>query len=373
MIKFTYITVLSLLVFLLSGCVKSDNNNKLEENDMIIAAKLFKVLSNNALENQIVIMKNLKINQLYVRPEQALKSGSPEILDEANIDLWLIAPIFYNDENQDISPTPRWAVCDNGEIAQEKSENGNWLKMVCPNDTNYLDYRISYLEDVLSMCKFKGISLDFIRYFVFWEEVFEDTPSETLHNSCFCDACINCFKEYLQLPAIQGDNIKDKTDFIIKNYFDEWTDFKCAVISENVEKIISRLRQKNPFLEVNLHAVPWTKSDFNGSIRSIVGQDFSILSNKLTLLTPMVYSKMLRRNGQWINDLVKSLHEECNGKVKVIPAIQCKSVYGESFNDGDFEDILKNAVKSPSSGVSIWPFEDLTDEKIKIIEQALRR
>ena len=372
MIKFICITALLLSMLLLNGCIKGGGEEQ-KGNDMIIAAKLFKVLPDNSLKNQTIIMKDLKVNQLYVRPEQVLKSGSPKILNDANIDLWLIAPIFYNDENEDLSPAPRWAICYDGEVAQEKSKNGAWLKTVCPNDTQYLDYRISYLENALSLCKFKGISLDFIRYFVFWEGVFEDTQSKTLRNSCFCDVCTNKFKEYSQVTEIQGDNIKEKAKFITKNYFAEWTSFKCAVINESVEKIISRLRLVNPSMEVNLHALPWTKSDFDGAVKSIAGQDFALLSSKLTQLTPMTYSKMLKRNGQWINDLVKSLHNECGKKVSVIPAIQCKSVYGESFDDGDFEEILQNAVKSPSAGVAIWPFEDLSDERIKIIKRVLKR
>jgi len=372
MIRFICKTALLLPVFLLNGCIKSGGEEP-EGKDMIIAAKLFKVLDNNSLKNQTIIMDNLKINQLYVRPEQVLKSGSPEILNDANIDLWLIAPIFYNDENTNLSPAPRWVVCGDGEIAQEKSKNGAWLKMVCPNDTQYLDYRISYLENSLSLCRFKGISLDFIRYFVFWEGVFEDTPSETLRNSCFCDVCTNSFKEYWQVPEIQGNNTKEKAEFITKNYFNEWTNFKCAVINESVEKIVSKLRSVNPSIEVNLHAVPWTKSDFDGAVRSIAGQDFALLSSKLKQLTPMTYSKMLKRNGQWINDLVKSLNNECGKKVNVIPAIQCKSVYGESFSDDDFEEILRNAIKSPSAGVAIWPFEDLSDERIKIVKRVLKR
>ena len=372
MIKFICITALLLSMFLLNGCIKPIDD-KPEGNDMIIAAKLFKVLPDNLLKNQTIIMNDLKINQLYVRPEQVLKSGTPKILNDANIDLWLIAPIFYNDENNDLSPAPRWAVCSDGETAQEKSKNGAWLKTVCPNDTQYLDYRISYLENAISLCKFKGVSLDFIRYFVFWESVFENTSSETLRNSCFCDVCVNKFKEYLQVPEIQGDNIKGKAELITKNYFTEWTNFKCAVIDGSVEKIISRLRLVNPSIEVNLHAIPWTKSDFDGAVRSIAGQDFSLLSSKITQLTPMTYSKMLKRNGQWINDLVKSLDNECGKKISVIPAIQCESVYGESFCDDDFEEILQNAVKSPSAGVAIWPFEDLSAERIKIIKRVLNR
>lgn len=360
--------IITLIVILFIGCGKNEE----KEENMTIAAKLFRKLNSNDLQKQIDIMQDVGVRQLYVFPEQVKIDEADKILDKSGIELWLIAPIFYNDENQNLSPAPKWAICNDGEIAQEKSQNGNWLKMVCPNDTEYLDYRICYLEDALSLCNFTGISLDFIRYFVFWEGVFEDTPSETLRNSCFCDICVDRFKEYSQILEIQGNNIKDRATGIKRNYFDKWTEFKCVTINEDVKRIVSKLRQKNPYIKVNLHAVPWTKNDFDGSIKSIAGQDFSLLSNNLEQLSPMTYSKMLRKNGQWINDLIKSLYEECGGKLSVIPAIQCKSVYGEEFNDDDFEDILKNAVKSPSSGAAIWPFEDLSDKQIDIVKGVIR-
>jgi hypothetical protein len=339
---------------------------------MLIAAKLFQVLSDSVLENQISIMKNLNVTNLYVRSEQILKEKTPQILNNSKIKLWLIAPIFYNDENLNLCPTPKWAICDDGKIAHEKSLTGNWLKMVCPSDIQYLNYRIKYLRNVLSLCNFTGISLDFMRYFVFWEGVFENTSTKNLRNSCFCNDCINRFKKLFHISEIHGNTTKNKADFIKENFLDKWTKFKCMTINETVEKIVSDLRKTNLYLKVNLHAVPWAKNDFDGSIKSIVGQDFSLLSDKLQQLSPMTYSKMLIRNGQWINDLIKKLYGECGEQIDIIPAIQCKSVYGEKFRDTDFEDIIKNAVKPPSKGVSIWPFEDLSSERIAIIKRVLK-
>jgi hypothetical protein len=341
---------------------------------MIVAAKLFKKLNADALQKQIEIMQDAGVNQLYVFPEQVHKSGAVAVLEKSGIDVWLIAPIFFNDENGNLTnPVPKWAVCDDGETAQEKSNDGNWLKMVCPHDSEYMDYRIAYLKDALRKCHFTGVSLDFIRYFVFWESVFEDTDPNTLRNSCFCDICVNRFKHFADISELTGDTAAEIAGYIKKNHAEKWAEFKCAVIAGVTEKILADVRKEFPGLKANVHAVPWKKDDFGGAIQHIAGQNFSLLSRHVDQIAPMTYSKMLRRNGRWIHDVVSGIYNETGGeKVNVIPAIQMESVYGEDFNNSDFKEMLENSVKPPSSGVVIWQFEDLSGEQIEIIKSVLK-
>lgn len=335
--------------FLLIGCEDDceDCNNNNKGGDMV-AAKLFRKLDADKLQENINTMNEVGVKQLYIFPEQVDKAGAPEILDNSGIELWLIAPIFFNDENASLeNPQPKWAIDENGETAQEKSSDGSWLKMVCPNDEEYLDYRIEYLKKALRQCNFTGVSLDFIRYFVFWEGVFEDTAPTTLRNTCFCDVCKEKFEKF------DGD----------------WTEFKCKTIDDKVRYIITELRSEFPDLKVNLHAVPWLKDDFDGAIKKIAGQDFQLLAKQLDQIAPMTYSKMLKRNGEWINKVVSGIYNEIgNQNVKIIPAVQIQEVYSGEVSLADFEDIIKNAIKYPSSGVMVWQWEDLTGELIEIIK-----
>ncbi len=222
-----------------------------------------------------------------------------------------VAPIFFNDENGNLTnPVPKWAVCDDGETAQEKSNSGNWLKMVCPQDSEYVDYRISCLKDALRKCHFTGVSLDFIRYFVFWESVFEDTDPKKLRNSCFCENCIHTFKVFADISEIKGDTTAEIAGYITQHHAEKWAEYKCAVIDGAAKRILADLRTEFPSLKANIHAVPWKKDDFGGAIKSIPGQDFSLLSQQADQIAPMTYSKMLRRNGQWINDAVSDMYNE---------------------------------------------------------------
>ena len=348
--------VLFTAAFLLIGCENDCGNCNNNKGEKMIAAKLFKKLDADKLQENINSMKDVGVKQLYIFPEQVYKTGAAEILDKSRIELWLIAPIFYNDENATLkNPEPKWAICDDGEIAQEKSKNGNWLKMVCPNDEEYLNYRIEYLKKALRQCEFTGVSLDFIRYFVFWESVFENTDPKTLRNSCFCDVCIKKYEEFAQTNEITED---------------KWTEFKCNTINEKVKKILTDLRLEFPDLKANLHAIPWLKDDFDGAIKKIAGQDFSLLAKQLDQISPMVYSKMLNHDGAWINKVVSGIYNEISDKnVKILPAVQIQKVYNGEVSITDFEDILKNSVKSPSAGVMIWQWEDLKDEQIKKIKE----
>lgn len=362
--------ILLITAFLLINCGNEEVSVPCcnEKGENMIAAKLFdlgKSLNADSLQKEIKIMQKANVKQLFVLPRHVEVDGAAKILDNSGIDLWLIAQIFYNDDIKGKS-----AICDDGKIAKGTG-NGSWLTMVCPNDDEYLENIIQYLKSSLSKCNFTGISLDFIRYFVFWEGVFENTDPNSLRNSCFCDICVSKFKKFAELTEIQGDNIVDIANNIKKNHLEEWTEFKCKTIDEKIEKILTDLRADFPNLKANMHAVPWKKNDFDGAVKKIAGQDFSLLSRRLDQISPMTYSKMLGRNGQWITDVVSGISGEIsNENIKVFPAVQIQSVYGENFNETtDFKDIVKNAVKSPSTGVMIWQWEDLTEKQIEIINE----
>jgi len=361
--------------------------------ERVVVAKLFNRLDASDLQYRVEVAQRLGANQFLIFPDQVLREGAAEVLTNSGIDLWLIAPIFYHDDNQgtaepsliqlaEFGREPKWAICDNGLEAWHTNQpgSGGWLRMVCPNDCEYLDYRINYFKPALRASRFTGISLDFIRYFTFWEQNHTNaqyTNPDGLRNSCFCAVCVNEFANTLSgadktaLEAIisGGASTVEIAAFIKANKISQWAAYKCGKIDKTVEYILAELRKEFPYLQSNIHAVPFTDTEWDGAIKTIIGQDFALLADRVDFISPMTYNIMCRRPPQWINDITTDIVNVINGRIPVVPTIQ--GTTSASFTDSDFEEALISALKPPSSGVVLWQFERLTESRIEIADRIL--
>ncbi len=394
------------------------------DEDRIIVAKFFERGNAEWMQERVEWAQQLGINQLLMFPDQVLRDGVADVISNSGIDLWLIAPFFYNDDNlspvqiADFGREPRWGICDDGERAWEiyspnSHPSGSWLRFVCPNDQEYIDYRINSLKPALRACDFTGISLDFMRQFVYWEGTYSYTNPNSLRNACFCDVCVQKFADMYghttdnpsSMPSsdritnsaannnlldrflalinertlliqedVDGSNaqaIKEKTveiaSFIRANLFRQWTNYKCLTIDKNVEYILAEMRSEFPDLKSNIHAVPYTSNSYNGAVRSIAGQDFALLSGRLDMISPMTYDRLCQRPAYWINEVTADIVNVVGGRIPVVPTIE-----GRGDTDSDYQTSLINALKAPSSGVVIWRFESLTPERLAITESILK-
>ena len=387
----TYVNLMALVLNTGDGALVSSSTFSLT--GMIVVAKLFEQMNTaERVQESVDVMKRLGVvNQIHVFPRQVRVEGVPEVLTNSGIDLWLLAPFFYHDDNNGaivsgaLGRAPNWAICNDGELAWERNNphgghpSGSWLRMVCPRDEEYLDYRINYLKLELRKCNFTGVSLDFMRHYVYWEGAHNGTDLNKLRNSCFCDVCVGEFMKTITLNATQQaewdgfTTVPEKADFILGNPIRQflWTSFKCATIDETIKKVLYDLRLEFPDLKANLHAVPWAQNDFGGAIRKIAGQDFELLSKRLDQITPMTYHRLVLHPAQWINYVTSDVVNVVNGKIPIIPVIEGRANANLGDVDRDYEDALINAIKSPSAGVVIWRFEALTESRIEITEKIL--
>ena len=389
--------LIGVIAFSLIGCGKDNDEDPVvpeeppvERGDMIVVAKLFQRQPADQIQYRVDVAKRLGANQFLIFPDQVTDyEGVSDVLNESGIDLWLIAPIFYNDNNLKSSANdggafwdalgrdPHWAICDDGGIAW--AADGAWPRWVCPNDKEYLDLRIESFRPALRACNFTGISLDFIRYFTHWENTRPYTDPRTLRNSCFCDECINEFMEssycnsYLKTAlqnAITAGAGPVKLAQVIYNdfnYVNRWTNYKVNKIDNSVEYILAKLNSEFPNLKSNIHAVPYTNTDHNGAIKSVIGQDFNLLSRRIDQISPMTYNVMCERIPQWINDVTSDIVDVVSGRVPVVPTIQGNA----NVTMDVYEQIISSALKAPSSGIVIWQFERLSEERIDIIDKVL--
>jgi hypothetical protein len=211
------------------------------------------------------------------------------------------------------------------------------------------------------------VSLDFIRFFLFWEMVHPDRTYASIPNTCFCPTCLAKFtaETGIALPA-SAKTPQQAAAWIESNHLDRWAEWKCRVITSMVEELVLAAKGARPDVLVNLHAVPWRRGDFGGAIRKVTGQDFTALSRFSDYLSPMCYTLMLRRDPAWITSVVREM--SAASSCPIIPSIQVRPDYaGDLAMDlREFEATLRAALEPPSRGVVFWSWEHLVQEPEKM-------
>ena len=310
---------------------------------------------------------DLGINTAFVSEEIAENTVFRAKAKENGIAVFIIEPVFFNPEvlKKDSS---LYAITNEGNIAKS-----DWVEFVCPSNRNYRDSILLKLEKDVRVLKPDGISLDFIRHFVYWEMVGPEQPADSIEHGCFCNRCVSGFSKETDIALPDTfTSISGRASYILSHFKDEWTAWKCGLITAFVEKITTDLNSVDPDLKFNLHAVPWRSDDYEGGIRTIAGQDFAALSQYVDYISPMCYAFMLYRDGPWVASVVENLDKQAPGMI--LPSIQVRQEYRtDQVSDKVFESYLQDALKAPSQGVIFWSWEHLEKEpgKKKIIRAYL--
>ncbi len=340
----------------------------MNKNQTIAVKVLFKNLI-KSIPDLVKEFKEFGIDEVFVLEDLFTDPQFQKEIKNTDIKTWVIIQTFLNIERED----SLYAIQADGTKAIGAG-NGSWLHMICPNGgpiikERFLQNLIRRLKDIIIRYNPSGINLDFIRYFVFWEDVYENNNPDALPQTCFCDRCLSLFssKHGIRIPKafIKTSEI---SKFILKNHLDDWVEFKTDTITNTVKKIVDSIKIIKPDIQFNIHAVPWKSGEFNGAIRRIAGQDFTALGKIIDGISPMCYTGMLKRNAGWINEVVNDIALQTD--IKILPAFQGVSMYGsQEIDNKSFKQFIKESLRSPSSGVAFWPWEQITDEHKKIIRE----
>lgn len=298
-------------------------------------------------------------------------AGDPEFrrrAAEQGVDVFVIAPVFYDPAALDRDPGLA-AVTSTGAAARE-----DWVRFVCPSRPEYRARRVREIADIVRRLRPRGISLDFIRHFVFWEKVHPATLHGDIPNACFCRHCVTAFaaQSGVKLPEPPGD-ARATADFILKHHEAAWTEWKIGLVNSMAEEIVNAARAVDRTVKVAIHAVPWRRTDFGGAILRSAGQDFPSLSRYADFLSPMCYAHMQQREPDWIHSVVVRLHDD--SAAPILPSIQVGEAYrpGVPFTAAEFEQQLREALRPPSRGVVFWSWEALArePEKRRVVREVL--
>ncbi len=274
--------------------------------------KLYSVPKN--LDATIALWHQLGFDTLFIG--QACKNDSDflERLQHEGFFVNLIEPVFLADETTD---KRLLAVTKDGTPAID-----SWVRFVCPTNKEWLN---SFYERFTADSKLNvnSLSLDFIRFFQFWEVINPDSTQPNLRETCYCPRCLEERRIFREANPTNSQLEDDEL-------------WRCSIINQIVSNC---LRIKNEAMDVKklgLHAVPWKKSTFNGALSRILGQDLRTLSKSVDFFTPMTYHHMIHQDVSYIKELVEDIESQINEveeknnvncRREIVPSVQLKKYY----------------------------------------------
>jgi hypothetical protein len=345
---------------------QSTGRVKVGENT-IVAVKIYK--TERELPELFEEWRDLGVNTVFASEELTSSGGFRALVKKNGIDLFIILPVFFAPEELAEDPG-LWAITADGERAKE-----DWVEFACPSRRGFRDRRIEEARAIVKRLRPEGLSIDFIRDFVFWEMVGPDRDPATLPDTCYCVHCLQAFATYLGVPAFSiPPQPQRAAAWIRANAAEQWIRFKTETITSMAREIADEVREIDPDVLINLHIVPWRRDDYDGAIERVAGQDVTALSEIADFLSPMAYSFMLRRPPEWIASVVEDLDHVAD--CRVLPSIQVAPAYreGDNFSGAEFEAALRAALDPPSAGVVFWSWDHIEadPDRAAIIRRVLR-
>ena len=300
--------------------------------------------------------RDLGINTLFVSEALLMNTDFRALARSSGLRLFLIYPVFQSPEAVKEDPGLA-AITASGALARDE-----WVEFVCPTKgEDYLERRIGNLRRIVAEARPDVVSLDFIRFFVFWEKVAPDRDPQSLPQTCFCPLCLRFFQNEFGIRIPEGlAGTARKAKWVLENRPAAWAEWKCGRIANTVARLATAAREAMPSVKINLHTVPWRSADFGGAIRSVAGQDLTRLAPLVDIISPMAYHHMVRQTPAWIHDVVEDISAQAEG-APVLPSIQVAEAYvKEPLPAAEFEAALEQALKPPSIGVVLWSWDALS-------------
>jgi hypothetical protein len=351
--------LLLVIVCLFSGCTpKADT--------LLIGAKIYE--HSGPFDLLFEHWNKLGINTGFCSQDLISDREFMEQAHDHRISTFLIYPVFFNPEA--IAHSPHLAAINRDGFAAAEE----WVEFVCPSRESYRHQIVDQARRLVREHAPDGISIDFIRHFVYWEKVYPDRDPASLPVSCFDSVCMDHFQKETGIaipPALS--NIPEKARWILEAHPEDWTRWRCQLITTMVADIMKAVREEKPDILVNIHLVPWSEEDFDGARMRVAGQDVAALSIHADLLSPMTYAHMVKQEPTWVHDITEDIYLKTGSRV--VPSIQVGKAYLDTeFDLAEFRETVEEALRPPSVGVILWSWERLIaePEKVELFKDILK-
>jgi hypothetical protein len=277
----------------------------------------------------------------------------------AGVRTLVVTPVFYNPQYLAENPDA-WAITGRGERAKE-----DWVEFVCPSREDYRRQRAHEALSMLRKARPDGLSLDFVRHFVFWEMVRPEGTVDPLDTTCFCPHCLGRFQREtgISLPA-EAASAPSAAEWLFAHQREAWIRWRAELITSWVRNLTREARRIAPHTIVGVHVVPWGPDDYDDGLLRVAGQDVDALAPLVDYLSPMCYAHMLYREPDWVERVARELAGRV--AVSVLTSVEVKESYrSEELTDAFFAAALRAALRPPSDGVVFWSWPPLAASESK--------
>lgn len=318
----------------------------------LIGVKIYDEPSNYA--HTFARWTELGVNTVFASETVASAEAYRALAARHEIATFVILPIFYEYGAATAGPDV-CAVGNDGTCLEQE-----WVEFVSPTNDDHRRRRVEWVRRLMLDLQPEGISIDFIRFFGFWEKIYPDTDPATIPNSCYAPRSLAAFAEHagitlpdLELPAL--------AEWIATEQGVAFTAWKCHVITTMIGELASAARTVDPNVSVNVHLVPWRANDFDAGRKRIMGQDVAAIGEIVDFVSPMTYSFMVGRDADWVRAVMTDMAE--HSRRPVVPSIQVSTTYRpETMTVEQFTADLRVALTEPTGGVIFYNWPKLADD-----------
>jgi hypothetical protein len=331
--------------------------------DPILGAKVYRPV--RASGELVQFAKLLGVNTVFVGDELAHSQPFREACRRAGLKYFLIIRTFNDPEAAQQDPT-LVSIDREGRPARRGDD-----VMICPSRADFRQAKLRRIKAALEELKPDGVTLDYFRYFIYWEAVDPQKGPGDFPAFCFDRACLRDFiasggaNLHNAVVADSREGNRPLVDQIWREHREAWYEWRVHRLERNAQEMTGFIRKEFPGLPIVLHAVPWTRDEFSGAREKIVGQDFRLLAPYFDYVSPMAYSALTHRGPGWVENLNRSLLSEVPAS-KLLPSIEV-GPDGPEFPPmppAHYESDL-NAALASKTGVVLYHLELLLNDSEK--------
>ena len=330
----------------------------------ILGAKVYRPV--RAPAELVQFAKSLGLNTLFVGDELAHSQPFREACRTSGLKYFLIIRTFNDPEAAQQDPT-LVSIDREGRPARRGDD-----VMICPSRADFRQSKLRRIKATLEQMRPDGVTLDYFRYFIYWEAVDPQKGPGDFPAFCFNSACLRDFiasggvKLRHATVADSLDGNRPLVDQIWREHREAWYEWRVHRLEKNAQEMTGLIRKEFPGLPIVLHGVPWTRDEFSGARERIAGQDFRLLAPHFDYVSPMAYSALTHRGAGWVEKLDRSLLGEVPAE-KLLPSIEV-GPDGPEFPPmptAHYESDL-NAALASKTGVVLYHLELLLNDSEKL-------
>ncbi len=289
------------------------------EPQRVLGAKVYHAV--RGPQELVQFAKSLGLNSLFIGDELANSLELREQCRAAGLKYFLILRTFNDPEAAKQDPS-LVSIARDGNPGRRQDD-----AMICPSRHDFRRAKLERIKTAIQRLKPDGVTLDYFRFFIYWEAVDPKTGPVDFPAFCFDRACLQDFVHSgsmkLRNPSVADTLAKNRSliDEIWREHREAWYEWRIRRIAKNAQEMTGFIHKEFPGLPIVLHAVPWTRNEFSGARERIVGQDFRLLAPYFDYVSPMAYSALTHRGPGWVEKLDRELLEEVPAE-KLLPSIE---------------------------------------------------